>query len=673
MPSFEQQEGTTPLQLSEQYFRMTLDNSRIVVFLHDRELRYTWIHNPALGFRADDLLGRRDSELAFERPSDGILLESLKRQVIEQKRGLRQEVGLFSAGHERFYELSIEPLFDDNQAITGVACTAFDITERKDTELALQQANERLNLALSALNGFIYEYDLATGFTTRSAGMYKLLGYEIDEVPSTAVWWQAQIHPDDLGALNDEREQAEALSPRGREYRVRHKNGSYLYVWDHAIAIRNSAGQPVRWVGTTIDITARKLAEERQRFLSEAGKLLTTSLEVHQRAQDLVDLSVQRFAHLCVMFLRGPDGSIRRVASAHTDAEKANHLRSLLAQPPIQPQSNHPIAVALREERAILNPCIPESVVQATATSQLPAEVLRALIPYSQMIVPLSGRQGTIGALTFGLATVERVYTTDDLAIAQEVADRAALAIENAQLYRQAQEAIQLRDAFLSVASHELKTPLTALVGQAQLLQRRMDQNPASSERDLRAIRVIFEQGMRLNTLISTLFDVSQLELGQISMSRLRVDITNLIRRLVEEFQPMLQQHHLVLTLPEQRIVCIGDEMRLEQALRNLLQNALKYSPNGGQITVRLALGAHQIMISLSDQGIGIPKHALPNLFQRFYRAENGTKQHISGIGVGLYIVKEVVTLHGGDVFVESEEGMGSTFTIYLPYTPELA
>jgi signal transduction histidine kinase len=285
--------------------------------------------------------------------------------------------------------------------------------------------------------------------------------------------------------------------------------------------------------------------------------------------------------------------------------------------------------------------------------------------------VPLQAHGHTLGAITLVASDSGRRYHAHDLALAEELARRAAVAIENAQLYSATQEAVRAREVFLSVASHELKTPLTTLLGNAQLLLRRSERERSLNERDSRSLRLVVDQAQRLNRMIGALLDLSRLQAGQLSIDHTRIDLSVLGQRVVEEAQPGLERHTLAFVPADGPLAIVGDELRLEQVIQNLLQNAIKYSPAGGRVEVRAARHSAMACISVTDQGIGIPQAALARLFTRFYRAPNVDPQHISGMGVGLYVVKEIVSLHGGEVMVESQEGVGSTFTICLPLASE--
>jgi signal transduction histidine kinase len=409
-------------------------------------------------------------------------------------------------------------------------------------------------------------------------------------------------------------------------------------------------------------------AAARALFLADIGSLLAGALDDAQALQQLARLAVPRFADLCVVYLAEPDGALSRFAAAHCDPLQEQHLKAIQQRAPFVTDSDHPARRAIRMRQTLLDPEIMPTSVQAANPDPGDQQVAWSLVPTSHLVAPLIARGRVLGAISFGMSSSGRYYDHDDLALAEELARRAALAIDNARLYHDSQEAVRIRDTFLSVASHELKTPLTSLLGQAQLIQRRiLREEHTLSERDQRAIRTIVQQGLRLNYLISAMLDISRLETGQLTLAREPIDLGVLLKQVVEEFQPLLSRHSIHCELPEQPLMVSGDNIRLMQAFQNLLQNAVKYSPEGGPIVVQLASQGGLGVVRVSDKGLGIAAEALPQLFQRFYRAEQGTNGHISGLGVGLYVVREVVSLHGGDVRVESVAGEGSTFIVTLP------
>lgn len=238
---------------------------------------------------------------------------------------------------------------------------------------------------------------------------------------------------------------------------------------------------------------------------------------------------------------------------------------------------------------------------------------------------------------------------------------------ERTRLLDREREAVHLRDQFLSIASHELKTPLTSLLINAQLLERRAAREGREGEANRRSSEAIVRQTRRLRSLIDAMLDVSRIATGQLSIQREQVDLASLAHTAVSEVEASTDRHIITFQGADTVVSVDGDRMRLEEVVLNLLQNAIKYSPNGGTITLRLYADEANAYLCVQDPGIGIPAEALPHLFDRFYRASNAQSERISGMGIGLSVVHDVVALHGGDITVESTEGEGSTFTIRLP------
>jgi signal transduction histidine kinase len=219
---------------------------------------------------------------------------------------------------------------------------------------------------------------------------------------------------------------------------------------------------------------------------------------------------------------------------------------------------------------------------------------------------------------------------------------------------------------FLTTAAHELKTPLTSILGYAELLERQLRKGNGA-EREQRAVHAIRTQSQRLNKRIAGLLELGRIDHDQLRLERAPLDLCALARRVVAENEPLLSQHTIACSTPEGAVMVNGDELRLEQVLDNLVQNAIKYSPGGGRVTVSIEQHNNNAWLLVGDEGIGIPPTAIPQLFQRFYRAPNVEPLQTMGMGIGLYVVKEIVQLHGGTINVESTEGVGSTFRVCLP------
>jgi PAS domain S-box-containing protein/excisionase family DNA binding protein len=508
------------------------------------------------------------------------------------------------------------------------------------------------------LDGIIFSWN---------AGAERMYGYTAQEVIGRSVAMLVpQDMPDELPSILERLRHGERIE-RYETVRIR-KDGIRINVALTISPVRDAAGAISGAATIARDITKRKREEAAQRFLSEASSVLAATLDYEATLQQVAQLAAPHFADLCSVFIVAEYGMIRRVAASHRDPIKEAQLRDLQRHAPIDPTGPHPVAEVIRTGRLAFNASTSDAILASVAHATEQSRHARALIAASQIIVPLVARQQVIGAIAFELSESARVYDAADLALAEEVARRAALAVDNARLYREAQEAVRVRDAFLAIASHELKNPLTALLGNIQLLQRRVAREAGlTSERLQRTLQVVADQAARLNQMIGALLDSSRLQEGQLTSTYAPLDLCALAHQVVVEVQPALTQHTVTCATPDVPLIIEGDALRLEQVLQNLIGNAIKYSPAGGLVSVCVERRSEWAYVDVTDQGIGIPQEALAKLFERFYRASNVDGGGIDGMGIGLYVVKEIVTLHGGTIAVTSREGQGSTFTICLP------
>lgn len=250
------------------------------------------------------------------------------------------------------------------------------------------------------------------------------------------------------------------------------------------------------------------------------------------------------------------------------------------------------------------------------------------------------------------------------VSVQRDVGEEHAAKQERVRLLHEAQQAKRLRDDLLSMVSHELKTPLTSLLGFTHLLER---QHTTAAQQQ-RALHTITKQAQRLHTLIEEVLDLERIQAGTMALQTEPVDLAALAERVVTEYQPLLRAHQtLTLHNPSPPLWVWGDVKRLEHVLQHLLQNAITFSPHGGATTVRLSADGNHARITVQDHGIGIPAAAQEHVFERFYRAPNVDPLQVGGFGVGLYVVHEIVERHGGTIAVESTEDNGSTFTVRLP------
>lgn len=413
-----------------------------------------------------------------------------------------------------------------------------------------------------------------------------------------------------------------------------------------------AGGQIVGTITVIEDVTEREARE------AELREQIATLEAIQEVSRGILSLNLpeclQRLVETTATLVQGP-----LVAVVLRQDERLQVEACTYPSLPAEERLNTPSSIAA----AVVRSGQPLFIDDLTAKY-----ALMPLDPTSRCVIatPLIVDSIVIGALLIEAPT-PGAFSKDDQRQVTLLATQAAIGIRNAQLYREAQDAVRIRETFLSVASHELKTPLTSLLGYAQVLQRRTAREHTLNERDQRTLHVIATQAERMNRMVAALFDLSRIQTGQLSIKQAPLDLCSLAQRVTNEIQPTLDRHVLTLDVPDEPLIVDGDELRLEQVLLNLIQNAIKYSPASELIRVRVEQRDGHGCIEVSDQGIGIPQGALPQLFQRFYRADNAQLQHISGMGVGLYVVKEIMDLHGGTVEVSSQEGAGSSFTICLP------
>lgn len=412
-----------------------------------------------------------------------------------------------------------------------------------------------------------------------------------------------------------------------------------------------------------------KKAEEALRLLADAGEILMSSLDYEQTLRQVAHAAVPKLADLCLIDLREVDGTLRRLASGATDALEAQR-HALQTQLPDPKQPDLIIERALFHGSATLIRSFTPEDLDRMSRSDPHREILQGLSLKSMMVIPLAVRGRIFGALTLIASVSGRHYGEDDFSVAQELARRVALALENARLHRESQTAIQTRDEFFSIASHELKNPLSALLLQLKLLQRetrRSAQNPLPLETLVKKVDAAERNATRLGELVQELLDTTRIRAGRLELRREPVDLALLIRDVAARVDSEPASTSRLKLETRQNVVGHWDRSRLEQVMTNVISNALKYS-EGGDVYVSMAQQGERAEVVVRDEGIGISALDLQRIFEPFERGRTvGAGSGMTGLGLGLYIARKIVEAHGGAIVVRSAEGEGSTFTITLP------
>ncbi len=405
---------------------------------------------------------------------------------------------------------------------------------------------------------------------------------------------------------------------------------------------------------------SERRARERLALLASASEQLAASLDYETTLNTVAGLAVPAMADFCLLDIRESDTEVRRVVRA-SDALKQTLLSGTRWAPNTYEALN---LCALSSGRTGLHPEIDDAWMRKVAASPEHLTLLQQLQLSSMLTVPLRSNGRLMGALTLCYGESERHHTEEDVQLAEELARRAAAGVENARLFRQAQQTIRMRDDFLSIAGHELNTPLTSLKLQVDSLRAR----PHEPEQSKRKLEKASQQIGRLAKLISALLDVSRITGGRLKLEPKPMDLGNTVREVANRLAEELSRSGSELRLKtDDGVVGNWDSFRMDQVVTNLLTNAIKYGQGRG-IEVSVKAEPDKATLVVKDGGIGIAPEAQPRLFQRFERAVSD--RHYGGFGLGLWIVKQVVEAHGGNIRVESQPGDGSTFVVHLPRQP---
>jgi PAS domain S-box-containing protein len=456
------------------------------------------------------------------------------------------------------------------------------------------------------------------------------------------------------GATNIE-EEVEFPQPDGRS--------SYLAV--RAASVRDREGRVIAGAAALSDITERKREEAAARLLTEAGSIVGSTLDPDATLRELGTIATREFADWCAAFLYDGDQRVHCAAFCHRVPSKTLHkadLDRLLPQPGGVPLRLSTVLSTGQSE--LLERVVFDDVEPGAVRSEL-LRLLRELGTESAITVALRRAAHTLGALVFASARPDHPYGPADVTVAEELARRTALAVENGQLYRAAQEAILQRERFLAIAAHELRSPLAALQLNVQAIRRQLGK-PEFNKESLMSRAVAGEgQSHRLAALIDDLLDVSRIRAGQLRLAPQPLDLVEAVHRVVARFRDELAARgiEVVVHAPSSVVGC-WDPLRIEQVITNLVSNGIKYG-EGKAVVVAVEASGGIASLRVEDHGTGMSAELTRRLFQPFERGVPAGQ--IRGLGMGLYITAQVVQAHHGRISVQSTPGVGSTFVVELP------
>lgn len=415
----------------------------------------------------------------------------------------------------------------------------------------------------------------------------------------------------------------------------------------------------------------REKAAKRNTFLAEASTLLSSTLDYHQTLRHLAKLAVSVLGDWATVIMVKNDGHLHRLAAVHTDPQKNRYLEMISDIYEADGEQSEGAARVIASGKSLFMPVIEKETLAQTAKDPTQLEAMEYLGCFSCMIVPICAHHKVHGAISLVSANPHYHFSTTDLDLAEELGRRAGAAIDNSLLYEAAQNAIKVRDNFMSMASHELKTPITSLKMQFQMAKRKMGPDHSilpSAQKWGKILNLACLQVDRLTNLVEDMLDISRIQEGKLSFNVGQVNLTKLVEEVCEGLADQLREskNHLEVAISP-RVIGLWDKTRLEQVLINLIANAIKYAP-GTLIKIEGLLLEDNAVIIVSDRGPGIAREKLERIFERYERAT--PSRSIAGLGLGLYISRQIVLAHSGEIWAESASGEGAKFMVKLPLNP---
>ncbi len=657
-------ERTRLLRESEERFRLLVETVEdYAIYMLDPEGRVVSWNMGAeriKGYQAEEVLGRPFS--LFYTPEDvatGVPERFLKAAAT---RGHCRAEGLrVRKDGQRFWaDAVVTALRDEHGVLRGFSDVTRDISKRKRAEQTLLETTQRLQAILETAVDSIITIDERGLIQGVNPATVRVFGYTSEELLGRNV---SILMPEPYRGEHDGymanylRTGVRKIIGIGREVQGRRKDGS---VFPMELSVSETLLPQGRlFTGIVRDISVRKRAEQTQALFLEAGTLLSQSLDVPTTLKKLASIAVTHLCDYCIVDLLGEDGQLHRQALADRDPAREELILRAMPYPP-RMESQSPLILALRRGEAVAAEITPEWLDAAALDAEHRA-LLEQLSPKSAVIVPLVARGQKLGIINLVWTRSRSTSVAADLEVARGLADRAAVAIDNALLYQQAQEAIRVREDVVAIVSHDLRNPLNAITLSATTLLRHEDVD----ERTTKAAGRIHAAAERASGMISDLLDFTQARMGGIPIHPNPLDFHEHVQRVVDEVR---------LAWPERRIGVQAsgdgrgtwDEGRLAQVITNLVGNALQHSPEDTPVHVTTRGEGESVLLEVHNEGAPIPTELLPVLFEPYRQGpEAGASR--GSLGLGLFITRQIVLGHGGTLDVRSSAEEGTTFTVRLP------
>ncbi|HET9984732.1 MAG TPA: PAS domain S-box protein [Longimicrobiales bacterium] len=649
------------LRESEQLFRDAIDHAPIGMALVDREGRVIHANRAAVeisGYSEREL--RRLTFREISHPDDLAADQSEFRRLAAGEIAsyqLRKRI-IHKDGHPVWVRLTRSALRGPGGEPSCFITQIEDITESK----AVEEGQRRLTAILEATTDLVGISDVRGHTVYLNRAWRELAGIPEEEVGQATI---PDFHPEWAAGVIL-REGVPTAIREGSwtgETAVKTRAGEEIPVSQVILAHKTREGA-VEFLSTVCrDISERKRLEEVQRFLAEASRTISGSLQDGAILRQIPALLVPRMADYCLIDLIDDAGEIRREVVFHRDPAKQELLEQSERYPP---DRHRPVGIGrvLRTGEPEVVGEVTPAWLRAISQSEEHLLLLQEIGPRSVLIVPLRARGRIIGAITCAYTDSGRRYDEGDLAVAADLMERMALAIDNARLYQQVQQALRFRDEVLRVVAHDLRNPLHSIGLSAELLRDVMAPGALPPTRP-DPLQIIQRSVERANALIQDLLDVARMQAGKLTMAPQPTDARAMVDEAVHLQRAGAEQEGLTMELqvPDRLPPISADRGRMSQVFANVIGNAIKFTPAGGRVTVTAEPEDGVVRFTVADTGPGIPREGLPHLFEPFWQAAGAEE----GAGLGLGIARGIVEAHGGHIWAESEEGAGTTIHFTVP------
>ncbi len=596
--------------------------------------------------------GMPAAELASRKALQGAKAEQLVRFRVR------------ASGQERWSILKSTPSFNGDGSLKFVINVFQDITERKLAEDALRISHEWFSTTLTSIGDAVIATDRRSDVTFLNPIAERITGWSSEEARGKPL--------DAVFRIINEQTRRRIENPVAKVLRegvvvglanhtlLIRKDGSEIAIDDSAAPIRNSKGDVVGVVLVFRDVEEKRREEERRRYVHDAVARLSSSLNYEETLQAVAQLAVPHIADWCGVDVVQEDGSTKQVAVAHVDPEKVALARELSRRYPTARNSPRGLPEVLRTGKTEWAKEIPDDLLIAATVDEEHLRITRSLGLKAYIIAPMIARGRVVGAISFVAADRVRTFDEKDVQLAEMVAERAAVALDNARLYHESHEAANLREQLLSIVSHDLRNPLSAIVVAAAILKRKLSDLPEVAKTAER----ISTSAERMHRLIGQLLDFSRASMGGGLPIDLRDTVLNdVVHGVVDELRTVRPETPILIEETE-TIRGVWDPDRLAEVMSNLVGNALEHG-DGTAISLKLRREQDDVVIEIHNRGEPIPAGLLPHLFDAFRRGRDERKSE--GAGLGLYIARSIVAAHKGHIGVESSREQGTRFTVRLP------